>query len=264
MNVINSLRDYYLASPTGPKFKGLANYYDILFTDSSFWHALWITLQFTVAAVALEFCLGLAIASFINKNETKFSRFIQGTLMLPLAATPIAMAFVWRLMYSPSLGIINYVFGLLHLPKLNWIANPKIALFSLVIVDVWQWTPFMMLILLAGLKALPVEPFESAKVDGATAWQSFTKLTLPLLKPVAMIAILFRTIDAFKTFDIIFVITGGGPGNATETLNLYTFLKGFNYLRMGYASALAVVMLIIAIIFSQTLIWYGDLQREIE
>ncbi len=262
INIINSLRDYYLASPTGPEFVGFLNYYTIFFQDKNFRHAFFITFLFVVSTVGTQFFLGLAIASLINKNESGFSRFVQGTLMLPLAATPIAMAFIWRLMYNPTLGIINYFTGILHLPQINWLSEPATALISLIIADTWQWTPFMMLILLAGLKALPVETYEAAKVDGASPLQSFIYITFPLLRPVAMIAILFRFIDSFKTFDIIFIITRGGPGNATETLNMYTFLKGFSYLRMGYASALAIIMLIIVIIISMFLIKLSELEEE--
>lgn len=261
INLYNSLRDYYLANPEGSYFIGFQNYYNIIFNDPNFWKALSLNLIFVVSAVCIQFCLGIGIASLIHQNESPFSRFIQGSLMLPFAATPIAMAFIWRLMFNPSLGIFNYFFGLFNINAVTWLSQPKLAFFSLILVDTWQWTPFMMLLLLAGLKALPTEPFEAASVDGATFFQTLFHVTLPLIKPVSMIAMLFRIIDSFKTFDIIFIITRGGPGNSTETLNLYTFYKGFNHLRMGYASALSIIMLIIIIVIAQKFIKYTGINE---
>jgi len=259
INIINSLRRYYLIDPRGPTYIGIENFWRIFFTDSEFWHSLFITLCYTGGAVTFEFWLGLGIALLLN-SDSKFRKRMRTVLLLPMAATPVAVAFIWRIMYSPSLGIINFFLRTLNLPESTWIGDPNTALLSLVIVDVWQWTPFMMLIFLAGLAALPPEPFEAARVDGAGDWQIFAHVTLPLLKPIAFIALLFRSIDAFKTFDIIFVLTRGGPGNSTQTLNLYTYLKGFSYLRMGYASALAIIMLIIVIIMSQLIVKYSGLQ----
>ena len=259
INIINSFRDYYLVNPKGPTFIGLENFKQILFNDASFWHSLWVTLLFTAGCILIEFWLGLGIASLLSSGGP-FRNVVRSILILPMAATPVAVSFTWKIMYSPSLGIINYFLELLHIPGSSWVGDPKTALLSVILVDAWQWTPFMMLIMLAGFMSLPSEPFEAATVDGAKDWQIFRYITLPLLKPVAFTALLFRIIDALKTFDIIFVLTRGGPGNATETLNLYTYLKGFSYLRIGEASALAIIFLIIIIVISQLFLKYTYLE----
>jgi len=259
INIINSLRNYYLADPKGPTFVGLENFKQILFNDANFWHSLWITLLFTAGCILIEFWLGLYIAGLLSSGGT-FRNIIRSLLILPMAATPVAVSFTWKIMYSPSLGIINYFLKLFNINGAAWVGDPKIALLSVILVDVWQWTPFMMLIMLAGYMSLPTEPFEAATVDGAKDWHIFRYITLPLIKPVALTALLFRVIDSLKTFDIIFVLTRGGPGNTTETLNLYTYLKGFSYLRIGEASALAIIFLLIVIAISQIYLKYAGLE----
>jgi len=171
--------------------------------------------------------------------------------LLPLAITPIAATFTFRLMFNPSLGVLNYFMKLLGFEPQAWLASPSTALFSLILVDTWQWTPFILLICLGGLASLPNEPFEAAKVDGASSWQIFIKITVPMLYPFIGLALLFRSIDAFKTFDIIYVLTSGGPGILTRTLNLYAFKHGIEFLSMGYAGSIAIVMLIITIVVAQ-------------
>jgi len=259
MNIFNSLKDYYLVRPGYPPFVGLENFRRILFYDPTFWKSLLITLAFTGGSTAITFWLGLLIAGLLSPGGV-LRNFVRAVMLLPMAATPVAVAFTWRIMYSPSLGIINYLLGSLGLPQSEWIGSPKTALLSVILVDVWQWTPFMTLIMLAGLMSLPQEPFEAAVIDGAGGWQIFRFVTLPLVKPVAMTALLFRVIDSLKTFDIIFVLTRGGPGNATETLNLHTYLKGFSYLRIGEASALAVIMLALVFILSQLFLALSKLE----
>jgi multiple sugar transport system permease protein len=159
-----------------------------------------------------------------------------------MVATPVAIALVWMMMFNPTLGIMNYFLRGLGLEPALWTSSKTTVIASLALVDTWQWTPFITLIALAGLSALPQEPFEAALMDGASGWQTFWAITLPLLRPTLMVGVLFRTIDALKTFDIIYVMTQGGPGTASETLNIYVFQTGFNYFHMGYASSLLVVL----------------------
>ena len=180
---------------------------------------------------------------------------------MPLAITPIAATFTFRLMFNPSLGVFNYFMKSLGFPPQAWLASPSTALFSLIVVDTWQWTPFILLICLGGLASLPNEPFEAAKVDGASNWQIFTKITIPMLYPFIGLALLFRSIDAFKTFDIIYVLTSGGPGILTRTLNLYAFKHGIEFLSMGYAGSIAIIMLIITIVVAQIFLRKNNLLK---
>ena len=249
VSLILSFTDYSLLRPGQTKFIFLENYIELMKTDE-FWIALRVTVVFTVLAVLVQVVLGVVFATLLHNENTNVS-LLRTLYLLPLAITPIAATFTFRLMFNPSLGVLNYFMKLLGLEPQAWLASPNTALLSLIIVDTWQWTPFILLICLGGLASLPSEPFEAAKVDGASSWQIFTKITVPMLYPFIGLALLFRSIDAFKTFDIIYVLTSGGPGILTRTLNLYAFKHGIEYLSMGYAGSIAIVMLIITIVVAQ-------------
>lgn len=255
-NIFNSLLNYNLMDPFNRGFAGFGNYLKALL-DISFWHSLSLSVYFTFTAVVLELILGFILALLLAE-EFRGRKFFRTMIMMPLILTPVAFSFGWRMMYHPSIGVINFFLNKLGIPSVNWLADPHLAMLSLIIIDVWQCTPFMMLIILAGITSLPTEPFEAARVDGATGIQMFWRVTIPLLKPVFIIAVLFRTLDAFKTFDIFMTMTGGGPGAATEVLNLYTYLNSFRFLNIGYASALAVLMLLISFILGVILIRIGE------
>lgn len=248
-SLILSFTDYSLLRPGQTKFIFLDNYIELMKTDE-FWIALRVTVVFTVLAVFIQVVLGVVFATLLHNENTNVS-LLRTLYLLPLAITPIAATFTFRLMFNPSLGVLNYFMKLLGLEPQAWLASPNTAMISLIIVDTWQWTPFILLICLGGLASLPSEPFEAAKVDGASSWQIFTKITVPMLYPFIGLALLFRSIDAFKTFDIIYVLTSGGPGILTRTLNLYAFKHGIEYLSMGYAGSIAIVMLIITIVVAQ-------------
>ena len=249
VSFILSFTDYSLLRPGQTKFIFLDNYIELMKTDE-FWIALRVTVVFTVLAVFVQVVLGVVIATLLHNENTNIS-FLRTMYLLPLAITPIAATFTFRLMFNPSLGVLNYFMKLLGFEPQAWLASPSTALFSLILVDTWQWTPFILLICLGGLASLPNEPFEAAKVDGASSWQIFIKITIPMLYPFIGLALLFRSIDAFKTFDIIYVLTSGGPGILTRTLNLYAFKHGIEFLSMGYAGSIAIVMLIITIVVAQ-------------
>ena len=249
VSLILSFTDYSLLRPGQTKFIFLDNYIELMKTDE-FWIALRVTVVFTVLAVSVQVVLGVVFATLLHNENTNVS-LLRTLYLLPLAITPIAATFTFRLMFNPSLGVLNYFMKLLGLEPQAWLASPNTAMLSLIIVDTWQWTPFILLICLGGLASLPSEPFEAAKVDGASSWQIFTKITVPMLYPFIGLALLFRSIDAFKTFDIIYVLTSGGPGILTRTLNLYAFKHGIEYLSMGYAGSIAIVMLIITIVVAQ-------------
>ena len=243
-NLYMSLQSWFVSSATPPEFVGLKNFATILGKDARFWNSLWITIQFTGAGVALELVLGLAIALYLNR-EFRGRGAVRTVLLLPMVSTPAAIALIWVVMFNPSLGVLNYLLSLVGMKPLLWLGHPRTALPSLIFMDVWKWTPFMVLILHAGLQSLPATPFEAARIDGASGWQLLRYVTLPLLRPTIAVALIFRTMDSLKTFDAIYVMTEGGPNKATEVLNIYVFQEGFKYFHFGYAAALAVILLIL-------------------
>ena len=236
-----SLQEWFASSLTPPKFIAADNYQRIFTADPRFREAFFRTLYFTLVAVTIETALGVGMAVLFNREF--WGRGLVRTLsILPMMATPTAISLVFVMMYHPTLGVMNYLLSVLHLSPWTWTYSSKTALYAIALVDVWEWTPLIMLIALAGLAALPKEPYESALIDGANAFQCFYLITLPLLRPTLVVAVLFRAIDALKTFDIIFVMTQGGPSNASETINILLFNQAFSYFNMGYASSMAVAL----------------------
>jgi multiple sugar transport system permease protein len=252
-NIFTSFHNYQILSPEDYKFVGFANYVRTV-KDGDFWHSVIITLRFSLAAVSLELVLGLILALLLNRKNTASRHVYRTLMMLPIIMTPIAVAYMWRVVYAPSTGILNYLLSLLGISGPAWVADVNWALPSLIIVDVWQWTPFLALILLSGLMSLPQEPYEAAKVDGASVGQSFWFITLPLLRPIILVAVLIRLIDSFKLFDIVYAMTGGGPVRVTETFNFYIYTIAFRYLDIGYACTLTVTLLIMIGVLSLALI----------
>ncbi|MDA8218843.1 MAG: sugar ABC transporter permease [Dehalococcoidales bacterium] len=244
-----SFYDWFASAPQGPQFIGLQNYQKLIFEDTRFQGAFVRTFIFTGSAIAIQTVLGIAMALAFNQ-EFKGRGVLRTLFLLPMMATPVAVSLVWLMMFDPSTGLLNYILSWFGINPSLWVADPNIALYCIVIVDSWKFTPLMMLIVLAGLSALPPEPYESAVIDGANSVQLFWYITLPLLRPVIMVALLFRSIDALKTFDSIFVITRGGPMYASETLNVYGFLSAFQYFNMGYSSALLVIFFIVVMVVS--------------
>ncbi len=246
-----SLQQWFASSLTPPKFIGLAHYREILVADPRFRDAFFRTLYFALLVVSAETVLGVAMALLFNREF--WGRGLVRTLsILPMVATPTAIALVFVMMYHPTLGVMNYLVTRVGLAPFTWTYSSRTALYALAVVDVWEWTPLIMLIALAGLAALPKEPYESAVIDGATPLRIFWHITLPLLRPIVIVAVLFRAIDALKTFDIIFVMTQGGPANASETINLLLFNQAFSYFNIGYASSMAVALF--AIVMGASLI----------
>ncbi len=244
-----SLQEWFISSVTAPKFVGLQNYMEILTRDldlelGRFGWAVYRTFLFTILGVSAQTIIGTALALLFHR-EFMGKGLVRTLSLLPMVATPVAISLVWMMMFNPSLGVLNYFLSFAGLGPVDWVGTEEWVIPSLVMVDTWQWVPLITLIATAGLASLPVEPYESALIDGANSWQIFWKITLPLLRPTLMVAILFRAIDCLKTFDSIMVITAGGPGTASETLNIYIFQQAFDYFHMGYASALIVIFLAI-------------------
>ncbi len=165
--------------------------------------------------------------------------------------TPVVVGLMWGMMYNTDFGVIAYLLRSIGFERSSWTGDPSTALFSLMLVDVWQWTPFMMILLLSGLQGIPQEQYESAEIDGAPRWQIFRYITFPLLKTMVMVAVIFRLMDAIKIFDIVYTITRGGPGTVTEVISLYIFKTGFKFFRMGYATSLSWILLIVTIVLTQ-------------
>ncbi len=232
-----------------------------LFKDDFFLSALAHTLVYAIIALTFEFLLGLGLAVLLNRKMRGRS-FFRAALLVPMMLPSVVVGVVWRLMLNPNFGAINGTlqgFGA-NTESLTWTASPTLAFASVILVDIWQWTPFIFLILLAGLQAIPEEPYEAALIDGSSAWQTFRHVTLPLLKPAILIALLLRTMDLLRVFDQIFILTEGGPGNATETISLYIYRTAFRFGDFGYAAAMSFVLLLLTNIIS--MLYIRLLQRQ--
>lgn len=244
-----SVHDYFLLQPWIPKaFIGLKNFIQAFF-DPLFWNSLSVTLRYAFIVVVIEFFLGLCLALLVNMN-IKGRNIITSLLLAPIIMSPIVSGLIWGYLYNPEFGVINFflnkIFGI---KDIVFLGDTRYAFTACMIVDIWQWTPYMFLILLAGLQAIPTEPYEAAQIDGASSVQTFWYLTLPLISPLILISLLLRTIDACKIFDTIYVLTGGGPASVTESLSLYAYRNNFVYFNMGYGAVLAFILLLIVTIF---------------
>jgi multiple sugar transport system permease protein len=217
------------------KFVGLENY-RFLLQDERFWNALQNTAYFTGVSVSAQLLLGLGIALLLNRSF-RGKDWVRALILVPWVIPTVVSARMWEWIYNPEFGILNFLLG----AKINWLGTPGLALHAAIFADVWKTTPFVVILLLAGLQIIPRELYQAARVDGAGAWAAFRRITLPLLMPVLLVALIFRMLDAWRVFDVIYVLTGGGPANTTETLSLYAYKMLFQTLQFGYGSALSVV-----------------------
>ena len=237
-----SLYNWWLIRPRDIRYVGLTNYTRFA-DDPEFTRAVVVTTLFTAGAVLVEFLAGLGLA-LLFAQPFRFLRPIRVFLLLPLFVVPVVGATMWRVIFHPELGVLNYYLGAVGLAPLPWLSDPRLALVSITLVDAWRTIPFMFLVMYAGIEVLPSELFEAAAVDGASAWQSFRHITVPLLTYIMLLAVLIRGMDAFREFDIIFVLTGGGPGTATQTMQMLNY-RAFGLGHMGEANAIGIVTLII-------------------
>ncbi len=245
--VYNSFTNWTLTSRQPTSFVGLANYITLLTRDPRFVQSISRTFIFTIGSVALQMVLGVASGVLLDAKQYRGKRIVNSILLLPMMATPVAVAMVWLLIFEPSTGVLNYLLRVLGLPQSRWLASSSTVLPSLMLLDTWEWTPLITLITLAGLAQLPTDPSESAKIDGASNWQLFWKITLPMMKPTLIVGMMLRFIDCIKTFDIIYATTSGGPGYSSETLNIYAYQNAFYYFKFGYASSILVIFFTIVI-----------------
>ncbi len=240
-----------------PRFIGFDNFVE-LWGDERVWNGVQVMVYFSGASLALELALGLAIALYFNRNF-RGSEVVQAIYIIPFAATPVAVALIWRVMLNPEIGVINYLVTSIGLPPGLWVSSAVAVVPTLILVDVWKWTPMITLIVLAGLKSLPHDPYEAARIDGASALQIFWYITLPLIRPVLIAALMLRSLDNLKEFDMIYTITQGGPGIASETLYLYSYNVSFSFFKAGYGSALMVVVFLVVLVFN---VLMNRLRRE--
>lgn len=255
--VTTSFEKYIL--PRKPSFAGLDNWRWVV-NDASFWTAFGITLKFVVIAVVVEIVLGTLIALFLNR-DFRGQTLVRGLCILPLVAAPFATSLAWRHLYNSDYGVINYALQAIGLPKVEFLADSSIALYSVIAIDVWQWTPLVVFVVFAALRGLPKEPFEAARIDGASAWFTFRRLTLPMIKPVLLIVAMLRLVEAFRVYDILYGTTRGGPGTSTETINWLIFREGFQYFDLGRATAMSVLVLLMVLVLTNLL--YQQLVKAI-
>ncbi len=253
-----SFYHYVLTQPRNIYFDQFANYARAL-RDPTFADSLRTTVIYGVGVVTVELVLGMAFAVVVT-GLTRGQGILRTAMLIPMFMTPAVVAFTWRFILHGDLGIMNYLLRSVGLPGPVWIGTPSLALVSVMLVDIWRNTPFMFLVFLAGMQSLPSELYEAADVDGANPWQKFVRLTLPLLKPLILVALIIRGMDALREFDTIFIMTGGGPGNATETIALATYRYSFRNYDMGLGSAVSYV--IFAVVFVLSLVFVRQMQQS--
>jgi multiple sugar transport system permease protein len=236
-----SLHSWNVADPGSFKFIGINNFIT-LFSDARFQEAMVRTLRYVSIVIVTEFGLGFGLA-LLFKQKFFGKKVILPVLIIPLGVTPIVASLVWKILYNSHYGLVNYLIELLRLTPPLWLTDAKIALYSIIVIDIWRWTPLMMLIFLAGLSSLPKDIYEAADIDGASEWRKLLFITWPLMLPISSIAFLMRLMDSFKAFDIIYGLTNGGPGTSTETMNILLLLTSFRYYDFGKGSTIALIML---------------------
>jgi multiple sugar transport system permease protein len=255
-----SFREWSLHDPKRT-WVGLANYAHVLSDPEFLRVVLPNTFGFMIASVACSLVLGLAVALMLNR-QFPGRVVVQSFVLLPLMVAPVIAAIMIRWMFNDQFGVVNAVLGGLGLPPISWLTQRWTAFLVILATDIWLWTPWFALILLAGLQSLPPEPFEAAQIDAASRWRTFRYITLPMLRPVIVVCVVIRAIDAFRTFDIVWTISGGGPARATEVFSIYAYVESFQFLNLGRGSAAAVIGAVIIVIFAMAL--YRVLNRYVE
>ena len=245
--LIVSFQSVRLVPPIPPKFVGLDNYAEII-QSGRFWGSIATTATIVGFSVVLQYVIGFALALALHHNVPGTSLY-RVAFLLPMFLAPVCVALIAKMLFHPVLGPINDLFTLFGSPNVSFLTVPPLAITVLIIVETWQWTPFVVLIMLAGLQGLPGEVFEAARVDNISVWRRFCDITFPMLLPLSIAVIFIRFIEGFKIIDSVFVLTGGGPGTSTETLTLFAYNEGFKKFNIGLTSALSFLYLIVVIVF---------------
>jgi len=256
--VLMSVSSMTLLRPSLLPFTGLTNFINVM-GNPQFWGALVLTVKYSIVTVAGEFVFGLGIALMLNRVLRLKSVYF-AILTIPMAMSPVSVALIWRMLLQPNLGIINHLMEVSGLPRLDWLGSADLALWTMAGIDIWQQTSFVVLILAAGLASLPREPYEAADVDGATKLQQFWYITLPMLRPVSAIAVIIQLINEFRTYDLTYVLTKGGPGTSTEVLSFYAYRQAFLGLSLNEGSAASFILLLI--VLAMTVIFFWMLERK--
>jgi len=256
-SLILSFADYSAVSGDPPDWIGIQNYRELLH-DPHVWESLYLTMKYVLISVSGQLVVGFGMALLLNR-KIPAKGLVTTLLLLPMMMSMAIVGLFWKLLYGPSWGIINYLLGL---GKFVWLSNPDMALVAIAITDIWMWSPFVMLLSLAGLSAIPQHLYEAAAIDRASGWFTFSRITLPLVTPLLLIAVIFRTLEAFKTFDLAFIMTGGGPGTATELIAIKLYNMAFPQWQTGKSCALAYILLIMIIGISNIYIKYLNKAKE--
>jgi multiple sugar transport system permease protein len=259
MALYYSFTSYRLTMPV-PTFIGLTNYINMV-TDANFLHSTAVTFGYAIGATSIELLLGMIVALLLDR-DTRLSKILTTTLIFPMMIAPVIGALLWKLMMQPSVGILKQFLNMVGIYGVEWAAKPSTALPSVILIDVWMFTPFAALLLLAGLRSLPREPFEAARVDGASMWFTFKNLTLPMLVPVIIIIIVFRFMDSLKMFDIIYTMTGGGPGESLMTYQLKAYYNSFLYMNLAAGLPYTIVLWAVIYFISQKLVNYWSVAQK--
>ena len=250
-----SMTDYYYLSTSPPKFIGLENYFKIA-EDPYFRQALWNTLKFTFLAVVFEVAIGLAIAVLIN-GVMKRQKLIRTTALLPMLLPPVTVALIWQIMLSNNYGLLNNLLETFGIAPVNWLMDVNTAFYAILVIDIWQYTPFAFLLLYAALQSIPTGQYEAAAIDGAGAWKQFVHITIPNITVNIIMVVLLRVIDTFRLFDKVNILTKGGPSNSTATITQYIYQYGVKMLKVGFGSAASIIMTILVLILA-----YGYIKRN--
>jgi multiple sugar transport system permease protein len=260
--VAYSLQRYRLSQPWARKWNWGENYLNFL-TDPSFWNTLRVSMTYTVLTVGIELALGLGIALLLQKRS-QFNNFVSIMLLMPLMTAPALASLMWKLMTNPGFGILSYFATLIGIEDFRWASDPSSAMFTVVLVDVWVYTPFIMILLLAGLRSLPQQPFEAAALDGVPRWFVFWRITLPMLTPFLLTATLFRVIESIQQFDIIYAMTQGGPGDRLTVFQVEAYLNFFQSTNVGRSAALLMILWAITYFLSNVFIknWLRLRERQ--
>lgn len=252
----NSMTDFSLIKPD-THFVGLKNYVEILKTPD-FYKALGRSVLYSAGTVTVQMIGGFILA-ILYQVRFRGKKLLRSVMLIPMVAAPVAIAFLWSIIFNPSMGVLNYLLSLIGIPPQMWTSSTTMALPSIIMVDIWQNTPFVFLIFSSGMAAMPDETFEAAIVDGAGFLQTIRYILIPLMKPVFVTVLLLRTVDSLKAFDLIYTLTSGGPGTSTQTINMLVYLRGFSYFKMGEASAMAFIMYIFIFIIAGTIVRKGKI-----
>jgi len=229
-----------------PTFIGIKNYVDLLF-DPLFLNTVQVSLTFSILAVSIELGLGIAVGMLFSSEHVKFGKVLRTVLLLPMVVTPVIIGLTWKTMLNQKWGVVNYFLAQLGVPSIEWYTSPVQALPTMVLIDVWQWTPFVALVVFATLLSLPREPFEAAAIDGASRLHIFRHITLPMLRGSISLAVLIRLIDTMREFDKVYVLTRGGPGRATDLMSIFAYRTAFYHGYVSYAAATSIVLFIVVI-----------------